>query len=478
MQNKHSFTWSIVFIVAIALLIRLINLSGSFWLDEAAQALESARPLSQQLDILPDFQPPLFHIVVHFFMQISRSEWWLRLASVIPALASIVLTIVIAKKFSNIHVAQIAGILLATSQFHTFYSQELRPYSMATMWALMSLWFLLGIINKKKKASIGFVISSAAGLYTMYLFPFWLITLWVYTLVWHKTYLKQITIYLLLSAIFFMPWLPTFYKQLTIGTGIAADVPAWSQIVSPPLVKMIPLTLIKFSIGRIDISANLVSILVISVAGILTLAFFERSLKTKSGKHILFLFAFPILLAFIVSFKVPVLDPKRVLFCLPLLYMVIASGVGKSLKAAVGLLALLSINMYALTTYATNPDAGREPWREAVKEVETFASQNDKIIFAFPEPFAPWRWYQTKNIPTIVIPNTSNNPNLRTELVTKLESATVVYAFDYLMDVTDPQRKIYSTLESLDYTETGFAQFSGIGKIRQFSQSEYFSYIP
>ena len=51
----------------LALGIRLIHLSQSFWLDEAAQALESARPLTEQFELSGDFQPPLFHLLVYLF---------------------------------------------------------------------------------------------------------------------------------------------------------------------------------------------------------------------------------------------------------------------------------------------------------------------------------------------------------------------------------------------------------------------------
>lgn len=48
----------IYLILLLALALRLPLLGGSFWLDEAAQYLESARPFSQQLAIREDFQPP------------------------------------------------------------------------------------------------------------------------------------------------------------------------------------------------------------------------------------------------------------------------------------------------------------------------------------------------------------------------------------------------------------------------------------
>ena len=132
LNHKSSLIYLILFV---ALLLRLPLLSGSFWLDEAAQALESVRPLSQQLNITSDFQPPLFHLVVHFLSLVSHAEWWLRLASLIPGLITIYFTFRIGCRFSGSPdeasaksgrlVGLIAGLLLATSQFHVFYSQEL-----------------------------------------------------------------------------------------------------------------------------------------------------------------------------------------------------------------------------------------------------------------------------------------------------------------------------------------------------------------
>jgi len=86
-------------ILLVALVLRLPLLTGSFWLDEAAQALESIRPLAQQTDITGDFQPPLFHYLIHFAVQASRAEWWLRLwGSLIPGIITVWATYQLSKK--------------------------------------------------------------------------------------------------------------------------------------------------------------------------------------------------------------------------------------------------------------------------------------------------------------------------------------------------------------------------------------------
>jgi hypothetical protein len=63
-------------ILLLALILRLPLLNGSFWLDEAAQFLESARPLTEQLHIADDFQPPLMHLLTFLSIRIGNFFVW------------------------------------------------------------------------------------------------------------------------------------------------------------------------------------------------------------------------------------------------------------------------------------------------------------------------------------------------------------------------------------------------------------------
>jgi uncharacterized membrane protein len=130
-------------LLLVAVVLRLPLLNGSFWLDEAAQALESARPLSQQLTIAYDFQPPLLHLIVHFALYFSNAEWWLRtIGALIPGIVSIWATYKIGEKLLTKNIGLWAGLLMATNSFHIFYSQELRPYALPMMLGTLS-WLVL-----------------------------------------------------------------------------------------------------------------------------------------------------------------------------------------------------------------------------------------------------------------------------------------------------------------------------------------------
>lgn len=465
--KSNKFFYGQIVILVIALLVRLIHLNGSFWLDEAAQALESIRPLSQQTDILGDFQPPLLHFLVHFWMIGGTAEWWLRLTALIPGLITIWFTMQIGKKLIDERAGLIAGILLATSQFHLFYSQELRPYSLATMWAAVVIFCFYHLDRYPRKAAAGFVIAGVAGLYSMYVFPLFLIAILILTALRYRYLLRKIMALLAVIALGFAPWLPTFIKQYTVGTGLTATFPAWSQMVSPPLLKMLPLTAVKFFYGRINVDATLPYFMLFSVLAGALLVTFKKAITTKKWMDSVIWLVAPILLAFLISVKVPVLDPKRVMFCLPALYLLLAAGIGKGKKSGVILALFLSLNIFSITQYATNPNEQREPWREAIMQVESNADTNDVVVFDFPDGLAPWAWYQRRDLEIAAIPREGTLANY----LDKRNQASPVgryIVFDYLMDMTDPEREVIAKLNSLGYYEVNYLQYPSIGKIRFF----------
>ena len=107
-------------ILFLAFILRLPLLNGSFWMDEAAQALEIIRPLSQQLDIVADFQPPLLHLILHFAQYFSHAEWWLRtIGALIPGLVTIFFSYKLAEKLFNKSLCLPSSINLTDDQINS-----------------------------------------------------------------------------------------------------------------------------------------------------------------------------------------------------------------------------------------------------------------------------------------------------------------------------------------------------------------------
>lgn len=459
---------SLLLILTLALILRLINLNQSFWLDEAAQALESVRPFTQQFTIPNDFHPPLYHLLVHAFTYISTSDWWLRLSSVLPGILTVWLVHKITLKLSNPPTALLAALLLAISPYHIYYSQELRMYALSAFLASLSTYALLTYRWKL------YTLSILAGIYTFYLFPFLVVAhgIWILFIKhpvhhvvlsegslstarrtaakdppqskansspsrifnqYRDTNIFKWLISISLAFLFFLPWLPSFLTQLSGGSQLPHIWPQWAQLSSVAFWKAIPLTYTKFVLGRIDFDNNLL------YAGLvlLTLPFWGSPLflylrnlaiprireavrgpvRTKvntriPADHLLILLwlLIPFLLALLISLWIPLNGPWRLLFILPALPILLALGISQFQSPKLRTMLITGICVVSLTSlslYYGNPRYQRENWRGAV----TFLHQQTQfkpetlVLNVFTEPFAPINWYAPPEFPAVGVLN-------------------------------------------------------------------------
>lgn len=483
-MKKLILKYPLACILVLTIILRLPLLNGSFWLDEAAQALEIIRPFNQQLDIISDFQPPLLHLILHFAQYFSRSEWFLRtIGAVIPGIITIIFTYKIAVKLFSKQVAFLSTLLLATSSFHIFYSQELRPYSLPTALAVLSMYYLTESLEQKNsKDSIVFLtIFNTLGLYASYLYPFFLLAQIAYTFLALKIKkTKKLFISFGVTIATFFPFLPIFLQQLAEGGVVRKQLPGWEQVVSVIQLKAIPLVFGKLLFGVLPLDA---SVLVIVLAVALTAALLLiaphilKNLKKYNFKLLFFWIIVPLITAWLISFVVPVIQPKRLLFLLPGIYILIAHIAdilmnSKSRKVAIFFVStFLTINLLGTTAYYATPNLQRENWRELVTRMHReFVPSETLLVYSFPEEFAPMRWYvhsfPTFSTKTLYIENV---PNLTNDLKVAASYKTIL-VFDYLRDLTDPNNKIESVLLELGFRQVGVLDYPNIGFVRVFMQ--------
>lgn len=464
-------------ILALTLLIRLPLLNGSFWLDEAAQALESVRPLAQQVEISGDFQPPLFHYLIHFAVQVSRSEWWLRLwGALIPGLVSVWATYQLGKKLFNKKVAALAALLLATSSLHIFYAQELRPYSLAVMWAMLSTLLLF----TKKFEWWKFAIVSLLGIYTSYLYPFFLVPqLW---LIGRQKWGWQRVLKIVATlGVGFLPWLSMFLSQLEAGRILRLALPGWENAVSLAPAKSLILVPLKFLYGVLNLEPNLYFIVPALALIILAVIIWRPLIKVKklsfdqSMVKVGLLLITPLLLSWAVSFFLPVIQPKRLLYLLPFFYLLLSAPLSwpKVPKQLIRtfLAIVLAINLYGLWQYWTNPHLQREDWRGLKQQlVQTFPAPDTLAVFVFDEAFSPWRWYQPTALPSLSV-STANDQLLRARLKIT-ENYRYLLIFDYLRSLTDPEDKLLLAIENLGFVGRGVIDYPNLGFVRIYTRAD------
>ena len=456
----------IFFILIAALILRLILINQSFWLDEAIQVLESRLSFFEVWKIPADFHPPLFHYLGHFWLILGNSEWVLRMLPLLLGLGSIYFLYLQAKIMFGTKTANFAAVFLTTSAFHIYYSQEFRPYMLACFLATASYYFFIKFIERKK-LSLAYITVNILGLYSLYFFPFVLLSQAAVIIFIYRKKLLLWLVCLLASLFFFIPWLPMFFKQLKVGSGWTINQ-VWAESVATPLYKVLPLLFIKFWLGNISFDNEIIYGLIGISLLLLTLIILSKIVYNKDKKtvSVLIFLLIPIIASFMVSFFVPVIAPKRLLIVLPQFYLLLAFAIAKFPKKIAEFLAALviSINLCALLIFVFNSRFHREDWRKAVSWSENNCSGNKSIVlFKFYGPFGPWTYYADKKIQTGSI--FENNSFVETSMLLLTADKKNICLFDYLGAMTDPGHRVEQWLDANGFTLKKTTDFNGVGFI-------------
>ena len=457
-------------ILIIGLILRLVAINQSFWLDEAIQILESTVPFGKVWQIPADFHPPLFHYLGWFWLKISTIEWWARLLPVSLGLGCIYFLYRQAKEIANKKVAAIAGLFLASSGFHVYYSQEFRPYILSCFLATASFYLFFKLLKSSKLFNVPFILINTLGFYSLYYFSLILAGQGIVMLLFYRKRLLRWLANIGISFLFFLPWLPMFMKQLAIGSGWAQSFTVWKTSVSTPLSKVLPLIFIKFWLGNISINNNFLYFLTALILFILTMFLAWRAFtkKKKQTAIILIFLLVPIMIAFLSSFFVPTIAPKRLLLILPQFYLLLALGITslpKKLQKII-LAIILIINISSLSAYYLNPNFQRERWRQAINWVENNANKNSLALFEFSSPFGPWAYYQTgKTEGRAVFENGMTVSQSMPQLSKDKEN---VFLFNYLFEMTDPDQQAADWLVKNGFELKQTVDFPGVGFVYEY----------
>lgn len=398
----------ILIILIFGLVLRLISINQSFWIDEATSALTTKISLHDFfMKFLPgDFHPPLYYLTLRLWsMFFGTSEIVLRNLSVLFGLATVYLVYLIGKELVSKRVGIIASLLLATSGLHVYYSQEARMYAMSTFLVILAIFSFVKIAKDKSGVGHWILFSVTLGLigFTDYLPLLIVPVFWIYgfrekkDLFWfRKLFMSHIV--LMLFAVF---WSTTFIKQFQSGILVVGTSPAWVGALGVFSIKDILLIPVKFIIGRVGFENKYVYGLIIGICTVILGYLILRSSKFLKALKLVYLwFLVPLSLALIISIKIPVLNYFRFLFVLPAFYLVVANGIGHLKKGwqEVALIIVVLINLITTGLYLTDVKFQREDWRSAVFYVENNRSRNSIVIFPAKSQMEAYHYYAPKTL--------------------------------------------------------------------------------
>jgi uncharacterized membrane protein len=472
-------------------LIRLIAVNQSLWLDEAIGALVVKERGFWDIAInFPkgDNHPPLYYMALDIWSKMfGYSETALRSLSILFAVVTIWLTFKIVKLLeldNKTKLPEIVAAFLATSGFFIYYSQEARMYMMASFLTTVLIYSYLKLLksngNTKSNAWwIFFSLATTSLIFTDYVPVFLLPVFWIYALIskqrfgWWKKFVTSHIPTLLLGIL----WLPTLVIQSERGKWLLQTLPAWQNLSGGATVKQVILVWVKFVIGRLSFTDKyfyypLVAIVTFPFAFLLV-----KALKNYKNMILIWLWLFlPLILVFLVSFVFPAFIYFRFVFVYPAFSILICYGLVKikSKSTRNCLLAIiLLINISFASIYLFNESQKRENWRDATTLVKNICKIENScvVIFTNPEPFAPARYYSNRETLMVGANNSISASKFDTFTKTRSELYGIkeIFYFNYLQDLHDPNNFVLTAIEELGYYKTGEEySFSGIGKILHF----------
>src|SRR5262245_59885259 len=139
--RASSLALDILLVSAVALVLGLLRIGAPpLWVDETFTVGDLARPVTTYAD----GYYLLFYLVMKPWTLVAgTSEWALRFPSVVAAMVSSSLLVVLGRRLFDRWVALAAGLLLTTSPFVVRWSQQGRGYTMMIALVLVATLVLL-----------------------------------------------------------------------------------------------------------------------------------------------------------------------------------------------------------------------------------------------------------------------------------------------------------------------------------------------
>lgn len=194
-NNRNFYLWLLIIISLLGTFLRLYKLGKEgFSTDELVTIrLVTDYGLFDMLDVK---RPPLFLFAQHIWVSIfGTTEIAARTLNALIGAVSIPLTYVVGKQIYNRRVGIISAYFFTISVFLIYHAQTIRYYSFFALFAILSAYYYLKILNRNKKIDyIIFCIISVLSFYNHYLSVFLLFALNLHFAIhWNKFKKYQIS---------------------------------------------------------------------------------------------------------------------------------------------------------------------------------------------------------------------------------------------------------------------------------------------
>ena len=111
--------------------------------------------------------------------------------------------------------------------------------------------------------------------------------------------------------------------------------------------------------------------------------------------------------------------------------------------------------------------------------IESKANKNDLVLFAYPEPFAPYRWYDHQGVVALGATDSisPNDEDTKIRVEKYVNGRNSVYTFEYLNKISDPNKQVEKSLDGLGFYIIDLYNFNGVGIIREWRKKWTIKFI-
>jgi mannosyltransferase len=151
-------------ILLLGLVLRCIDLqSRGIIYDDAFSFFLSAKSLPAIVHgTAADTMPPLYYFLLHFWMSLGQSLWFLRMLSVLLSLASVVFLYGLVKVLLGEPAGLAAAFIAAISPFQMYHAQDLRMYALLALCQIAYAFFFTRIWKGSQPCRAGELVAEAS----------------------------------------------------------------------------------------------------------------------------------------------------------------------------------------------------------------------------------------------------------------------------------------------------------------------------
>jgi len=242
MNKKEKIYFILIFLLGIFL--RILNLGKhSLWCDELLAISLGQHSIKWIIDYITynDAHPPLFYILVHFWLKFGTNEVFLRILPLFFGILCIPFSYMLGGKIKNTKTSILFSFFIALSPPLILWSQIIKSYTFFTFLIILSfISFISYIHSKKEKWLFLLTISNILILYT-HNFGFISIFIQILGILILKKLNSKFIFSFLITLVIYIPWLLKIPHQLAFTLGVKRPI---------PIILRLPYTLFYFIFGE------------------------------------------------------------------------------------------------------------------------------------------------------------------------------------------------------------------------------------